>query len=46
MPFTVLQCVNKDIINIALICECFKDVREKYVKQYYYNRHSMMKFIK
>ena len=31
--------------HIALICEYFKDVREKYVKQYYYNRFSMMKFI-
>ena len=28
-----------------MICEYFKDVREKYVKQYYYNRPGMMKFI-
>ena len=31
--------------HIALTCEHFKDVREKYVKQYYYNRPSMMKSI-
>ena len=27
------------------MCEYFKAVRGKYVKQYYYNRPSMMKFI-
>ena len=35
----------QDEYHIALICKYFKDVREKYVKQYYYNRLSMMKFI-
>ena len=35
----------QDEYHIALICEYFKDVRGKYVKQYYYNRPSMMKFI-
>ena len=30
---------------IALICEYFKEVREKYVKQYYNNRFSMIKYI-
>ena len=35
----------QDEYHIALICKYFKDVREKYVKQYYYNRPSMMKFI-
>ena len=36
----------QDEYHIALICECFKEARVKYIKQYYYNRPSMMKFIK
>ena len=35
----------QDEYHFALICEYFKEVSEKYVKQYYYNRPSMMKFI-
>ena len=35
----------QDEYHIALICKYFKNVREKYVKQYYYNSPSMMKFI-
>ena len=45
---TCLLCNIHDVqdeYHIALICKYFKDVREKYVKQYYYNRPSMMKFI-
>ena len=29
----------QDEYHIAMICEYFKEVREKYVKQYYYNRN-------
>ena len=36
----------QDEYHIALICKYFKEAREKYIKQYYYNRPSMMKFIK
>ena len=35
----------QDQYHIAMICEYFKEVREKYVKQYYYNRPNMMKLI-
>ena len=33
----------QDEYHIAMICKYFKEVREKYDKQYYYNRPSMMK---
>ena len=36
----------QDEYHIALICVYFKEAREKYIKQYYYSRPSMMKFIK
>ena len=45
---TCLLCNIHDVqdeYHIAMICEYFKEVREKYVKQYYYNRPSMVKFI-
>ena len=35
----------QDEYHIALTCEYFKEVREKHVKQYCYNRASMMKLI-
>ena len=45
--FAHIDTVSKNKLNniITLICKYFKDVRKKYVKQYYYNRPSMMKFI-
>ena len=36
----------QDEFHVALICEYFKNNREKYNKPYYYNRPSMIKFIK
>ena len=35
----------QDEYHIAMICKYFKDVREKSVKEYYYNRPSMIKLI-
>ena len=35
----------QDEYHIVMICEYFKEAREKYIKQYYCNRPSMMKFI-
>ena len=35
----------QDEYHVALICEYFKNIREKYIKPYYYNRPSMIKFI-
>ena len=35
----------QDEYHFALICEYFKDVTDKNVKQYYYNKSSMMKSI-
>ena len=35
----------QDEYHIAMICEYFKEVGEKYVKQYYYNKPTMVKFI-
>ena len=35
----------QDEYNVALICEYFNNIREKYIKSYYYNRPSMIKFI-
>ena len=36
----------QDEYHIAVICIYFKKAREKYIKQYYYYRPSMIKFIK
>ena len=35
----------QDEYHVALICEYLKNIREKYIKPYYYNRPSMIKFI-
>ena len=35
----------QDEYHVALICEYFKNIREKYIKPYYYHRPSMIKFI-
>ena len=35
----------QDEYHVALICEYFKNIREKYIKPYYYNRPSMIKLI-
>ena len=35
----------QDEYHVALICEYFKNIREKYIKPYYYTRPSMIKFI-
>ena len=36
---------REDEYHVALICEYFKNIREKYIKPYYYTRPSMIKFI-
>ena len=35
----------QDEYHAGLICEYFKNIREKYIKSYYYNRPNMIKFI-
>ena len=35
----------QDEYHVALICEYFKNIREKYIKPYYYTRPSMITFI-
>ena len=35
----------QDEYHVALICEYFKNIREKYIKPYCYTRPSMIKFI-
>ena len=51
MPYherTCTLCNKHDIqdeYHVALICEYFKNIREKYIKPYYYNRPSLIKFI-
>jgi hypothetical protein len=35
----------EDEYHFVLICPCYVDIRKKYVKQYYYKRPSMCKFI-
>ena len=35
----------QDEYHVVLICEYFKNIREKYIKSYDYNRPSMIQFI-
>ena len=45
---TCTVCNKRDIqdeYHVALICEYFRNIRKKYIKPYYYNRPSMIKFI-
>ena len=43
---TCTLCNQHDIQDkYHVLCEYFKNIREKYIKPYYYNRHSMIKFI-
>ena len=35
----------QDEYHVTLICKYFNDIREKYIKPYYYNRPSMIKCI-
>ena len=41
-------CDSEDIedeYHVTLVCQQFKNLRTKYIKQYYYTRPSMFKFI-
>ena len=40
---TTIKCEN--IFYLSLVCEYFRDVREKYIKPFYYQRPTMMKFL-
>ena len=34
----------EDEYHVALLCNFLKNIREKYIKPYYYNRPNMIKF--
>ena len=45
---TCTLCNSNDIedeYHVTLVCECFRDVRKKYIKPFYYQRPNMMKFL-
>ena len=42
---TCTLCNQQDEYHIALLCEYFRNIREKYIKPYYCNRPNMLKII-